>query len=348
MNRQNLRNVEWRPRLRALVALSALTLALGLTACSDGGEVDAGSSSAKATADEDHDHASEHAEMPDEYPGAYPIGIVATTGMVADLARNIGGEHVSVSALMGEGIDPHLYKASPGDVTKLRGANLILYSGLHLEGKMADILLRLARRQPVYAVTEKLPEDLMREPPEFLGQYDPHVWFDVAIWSRCGEFVRDLLAEFDPAHAEDYRRNAEPYLAELAALDRYARERIATIPDEKRILVTAHDAFGYFGDAYNIEVIAIQGISTESEAGVYKINQMVDALVTRKIKAVFVETSVSDKNIMALIEGCRARGHEVVIGGSLYSDAMGKDGTPAGTYPGMVRANVDTIVGALK
>lgn len=332
---------ESKPRLWSLVALSAVILAFGLAlaACSDGSEVDA---------DADHDHASEHAEMGDGYSGPYPIGIVATTGMVADLARNIGGEHVSVSSLMGEGIDPHLYKASPGDVTKLRGANLILYSGLHLEGKMADVLLRLARRQPVYAVTEELPEDVMREPPEFLGQYDPHVWFDVAVWSQCGEFVRDLLARFDPAHAEDYRRNAVPYLAELAELDQYAREQIATIPDEKRILVTAHDAFGYFGDAYNIEVIAIQGISTESEAGVYKINQMVDALVSRKIKAVFVETSVSDKNIMALIEGCHARDHEVVIGGSLYSDAMGKDGTPAGTYPGMVRANVDTIVGALK
>lgn len=307
-----------------------------LAACGSGGE-HAG-----------HSHEGSEAASVDTFQGQYPIKIVSTIGMIADITGNIAGENARVEALMGEGIDPHLYKASPGDITKLRGADLILYNGLHLEGKMADLLVKLARQKPTYAVTENIPEDRLREPPELQGQYDPHLWFDVELWMQAAEFVRDLLIQFDPPNADDYRRNAEAYLAQLAELHEYAKTQFATIPEERRLLVTAHDAFGYLGDAYGIEVLAIQGISTESEAGVFKINELVDTIVSRGIKAVFVETSVSDKNIKALIEGAAARGHEIVIGGSLYSDAMGKAGTPEGTYLGMVRHNVDTIVEALK
>lgn len=277
------------------------------------------------------------------------LEIVCTTGMVADLVRNVGGEHVRVGQLMGEGVDPHLYKASPGDVRVLSRADMIFYSGLHLEGTMADVLKSLARRKPTFAVTAKLEEtspDRLLEVGE--DYYDPHIWFDVSLWSEAAEYVGEVLAEADPDHAEDYRRNLEQYRDELSALHEYAREQIASIPEPQRVLVTAHDAFHYFGRAYGIEVEAIQGVSTESEAGVRKINELVDFLAERKIRAVFVETSVSDRNIRSLLEGASRRGHTVTIGGSLYSDAMGVEGTPEGTYVGMVRHNVDTIVSALK
>ncbi|NOT00984.1 MAG: zinc ABC transporter solute-binding protein [Phycisphaerales bacterium] len=280
---------------------------------------------------------------------SYPINVVCTVGMVADIARNVGGDHVKVTALMGEGVDPHLYQASPGDVRLLSGADVVFYNGLLLEGKMTDVMIKLASRVPTVAVTEHIPEDTLRSPPEFAGHHDPHVWFDVSLWMKCAERVRDYLAdEFDPAHRSDYERNAADYLARLAELHEYARDQIATIPDERRTLVTAHDAFGYFGRAYHIEVRAIQGLSTESEASVKDINNLVAFIAERKIRAVFVESSVSQKNIQALVEGCAAAGHAVTIGGSLFSDAMGKDGTPDGTYVGMVRHNVDIIVRSLK
>lgn len=282
------------------------------------------------------------------FSGELPIRVVATVGMVADLARQIGGDRVAVKALMGEGVDPHLYKASPGDLSRLRSADLILYAGLHLEGKMADVLVKLARTTPVFAVGEAIPEERLREPPEMEGAWDPHVWFDASLWRECAAFTRDVLVEFDPAGAEVYRARGEEFLARLDALHESTKARIAEIPPERRLLVTAHDAFGYFGDAYGIEVVAIQGISTESEAGVRRVNELVDLLVRRGVGAVFVESSVSEKNIHALIEGCAARGHAVKIGGSLFSDAMGADGTPEGTYEGMVRHNVDRIVEALR
>ncbi len=275
-----------------------------------------------------------------------PLKIVATTAMVADLAQHVGGEHVTVSALMGEGVDPHLYKATSGDVARLSRADLILYSGLHLEGKMGEVFERLARRKPVVAVTDDLSRDrLLRVGGE---QYDPHVWFDVSLWGSTLPAVERALAELDPAHATDYRSNAERYQAELAKLDEECRAQIASIPESRRVLVTAHDAFHYFGRAYDIEVQAIQGISTQSEAAISKINELVELLSDRGIKAVFVETSVSERNIRALVEGCAARGHRVEIGGQLYSDAMGPSGTPEGTYAGMVRHNVETIRRALQ
>lgn len=274
------------------------------------------------------------------------LTIVATTAMVADLAQHVGGEHVDVTALMGEGVDPHLYKATSGDVARLSRADLVVYSGLHLEGKMGEVFSRLARKKPVVAVTDHLAHDrLLRVGGE---QHDPHVWFDVALWSDTLPTVAQALAELDPAHADDYRGNAEHYQAELAKLDRECREQISSVPKSRRVLITAHDAFHYFGRAYDIEVQAIQGISTQSEAAISKINDLVELLSERGIKAVFVETSVSERNIRALVEGCAARGHRVEIGGQLYSDAMGPAGTSEGTYVGMIRHNVNTITRALR
>ncbi|MEX0711202.1 MAG: zinc ABC transporter substrate-binding protein [Pirellulales bacterium] len=281
------------------------------------------------------------------FSGAYPIKVVATTGMVADLVRHVGGEHVDVVQLMGEGVDPHLYHATTDDISQLNRADAIFYSGLHLEGKMGDLFVRLARKKPtIYAVTEGIDEQRLLEVSS--GLYDPHVWFDVALWSETLGVVEGALAEFDPKHAAEYKKNAEAYRAELLALDAEVKTELARIPDERRVLVTAHDAFHYFGRAYDIEVKAIQGISTDAEASVKQINELVGEIVDRGIKAVFVETSVSERNIRALVEGCQARGHRVTIGGELYSDAMGKPGTPEGTYVGMVRKNVATIAKALE
>jgi manganese/zinc/iron transport system substrate-binding protein len=282
----------------------------------------------------------------DQYKGAYPIRVVCTTGMVADIAANIGGEKVAVSALMGEGVDPHLYKASPADVSQLNRADIIFYSGLHLEGKLAELLERMSRRKPTLGVAEHIPRDKILTDEH--GARDPHVWFDVSLWSDAAGAAADALAEFDPPNADRYRANAAAYREQLAKLHQYAREQLATVPKDHRVLVTAHDAFRYFGRAYGVEVRGIQGISTDSEAGVRQVKELVDYLVERKIKAVFVETSVSDQNIRSLLEGCAARGHQVTIGGSLFSDAMGKTGMPEGTYEGMVKHNVDTIVKALK
>jgi manganese/zinc/iron transport system substrate-binding protein len=248
---------------------------------------------------------------------------------------------------MGEGVDPHLYKASPADARLLAEADLILYNGLHLEGRMADVLVRLARSRPTVQVTESIPEDQLREPPEFQGQYDPHVWFDVSLWMKVVERTRDALTELDPLGREAFQANAASHLQELEALHAWCRGELARVPRERRILVTAHDAFGYFGRAYGLEVLGIQGISTDSEPSIQDINRLVDLLVERRVPAVFVESSVPRKTIEALVEGARARGHAVAIGGELFSDAMGRAGTPEGTYVGMVRHNVNTIVRAL-
>lgn len=277
-----------------------------------------------------------------------PVTVVATTGMIGDAAGIVGGELVVVKTLMGPGVDPHLYKASEGDVKRLGDADLILYNGLHLEGKMTDILVKLASRRPIVAVGGVVPEDRLREPPEFLGQYDPHIWFDVELWSRTLSAIADALAELRPAHAEIFRTNAESYRQTLLKLDRWAQERIASIPEPRRILVTAHDAFGYFGERYGIRVVGLQGLSTLAEAGLKDMERVVDIVVDSGIDAIFVETSVPRRAIEAVQAACRDRGADVRIGGELFSDAMGAAGTPEGTYIGMVRHNVNTIVEALQ
>jgi manganese/zinc/iron transport system substrate-binding protein len=277
-----------------------------------------------------------------------PIRVTATTGMVADLVRTIGGDRVQVLALMGPGVDPHLYKATQGDLEKLSGAEFIAYNGLHLEGKMGEIFERMGRTRPVYAVADGLPVESLLSPPEFAGNYDPHVWFDVALWSRCGEGLATALEKFDPAGGEVYRANLAAFRERMRELDEWCRAEILSVPREQRLLVTAHDAFGYFGRAYDIEVLGLQGISTAAEFGLQDLTRLVDTIVSRKVRAVFIESSVPRRSIEALVEGCRQRGHEVRIGGELFSDAMGAAGTPEGTYEGMVRSNVTTIVEALR
>ena len=281
-------------------------------------------------------------------PEADKPRVVCTVGMITDLARGIAGPHAQVSGLMGEGVDPHLYKPTRTDIATLTRADVVLYNGLLLEGKMTDALIRVAGSgRRVVAVTEALDESYLLEPESFQGHADPHVWMDPRAWSGAGAVIERTLAEALPAHADAIRAAGELVRADLAALDAWAEATLATIPQDHRVLVTAHDAFNYFGRRYGFEVVGIQGLSTESEAGVRDIERLVDLLVERKIPAVFIESTVSDRNIKALIAGARARGHEVALGGSLYSDAMGAPGTPEGTYIGMIAHNVRTITTAL-
>jgi len=280
-------------------------------------------------------------------PERYPYRIVCTIGMVTDIARNVAGDKAVVEGIIGEGVDPHLYQATRSDISKLLSADVLFYNGLMLEGKMSDALIKVARKRPVYAVTELVDEKLLLEPPEFAGHFDPHLWMDVSLWTKCTEMAARTLGEFDPPNADHYMQNYKGYAAKLTELDVYAKKVLSTIPEQSRVLVTAHDAFNYMARAYGLQVEGIQGISTESEAGISDINRLVDLLAAREIKAVFVETSVSEKNIRSLIEGARARGHQVTIGGKLFSDAMGKPGTYEGTYVGMIDHNVTTIARAL-
>ena len=281
-------------------------------------------------------------------PKAYPYTITTTVGMVTDIVRQVAADKAQVQGIIGEGVDPHLYRTTRNDVAALMSADVVFYNGLLLEGKMADALVSIATKvRHVYQVTRLIDEQYLLEPAEFAGHFDPHVWMDVVAWMRAVEAVTGKLAEFDPANAAFYRKNATAYLLELEKLDRYARDRIATIPEPRRVLITAHDAFNYFGRAYQIEVLGIQGLSTESEAGLEQINRLVDLIVERNIMAVFVETSVSPKNIKALIEGAASRGQTIKIGGALFSDAMGQPGTYEGTYLGMIDHNVTTIARAL-
>lgn len=274
--------------------------------------------------------------------------VVATTGMVADLARAVGGEHVDVRALMPPGVDPHLFKPSEGDVRALGQADLVLYNGLMLEGKMGSILEKMGRRRPVVAVAEVVPGDRLLEARDYPGQYDPHVWFDVESWSLTVEPVVAALSGLLPEHAAGFDRRGQALRAELRDLDAWVAERVAEVPPERRVLITAHDAFGYFGRRYGVEVVGLQGISTATEAGLDDVERLVDRIVDERIPAMFVETSVPRRSIEAVREACRARGHDVAIGGQLFSDSMGPPGTVEGTYVGMVRHNVETIVEALR
>lgn len=276
------------------------------------------------------------------------LRVVTTVGMIADTAALVAGERAEVTALMGSGVDPHLYKASEGDVRTLSDADLVFYNGLHLEGKMIDVLVRMARSRPVVAVSEGLPEESLREPPEFEGHYDPHVWFDVSLWSETVDIIVRELSALAPEHAEEFAERGRALQESYVELDAWVRARIAEIPEEARVLVTAHDAFGYFGEAYGLEVVALQGLSTLAEAGLTDVERVVDFVVEREVPAIFVESSVSPRAIEAVQAAVRDRGHEVRIGGELFSDAMGAKDTPEGTYEGMVRHNVETIVEALR
>ena len=275
------------------------------------------------------------------------LTVVATTGMIADAAREVGGDLVEVRALMGPGVDPHAYRQTRTDIVAMAKADLVLWHGLYLEAQMEEFLLDLAGDANVTAVAEALPANLLIGHDDYDNRHDPHVWMNPNLWSRVVLTIRDALIETAPDHAATFRANADEHLAELAELAQYTTRVLASVPAESRVLLTAHDAFNYFGSAYGFEVMGIQGISTESEAGLKRISDLVEMLVARDIRAVFVESSVSDRNIRALIEGAAAQGHAVVIGGELFSDAMGEDGTYEGTYLGMIDHNATIISRAL-
>lgn len=275
------------------------------------------------------------------------IQITTTTGQVADVVKNVGGDKVEVTSLMGPGVDPHLYQASQGDIKKLNDADMIFYNGLHLEGKMGEIFEKMSEDKATVAVGDSVPEDMLLGTDDSYA-HDPHVWFDIQAWIHAVDTVEKELTKQSPENKELFKENATTYKKELEELDQYAKEQIKTIPESSRVLVTAHDAFAYFGHAYGLEVMGLQGLSTDSEYGLKDVQGLVDTLVERNIKAVFIESSISEKSISAVVEGAKKEGHEVVIGGELFSDAMGEEGTDEGTYVGMFKHNVDTIVSSLK
>lgn len=274
--------------------------------------------------------------------------IVCTTGMLGDAVKHIVRDNAEVVSLMGPGVDPHLYKATQGDLKQLTSADVIIYNGLHLEGKMGEIFEKLENRKHILVAAEAIPKSKLINSSDFQGAYDPHLWFDVALWSEVVDYLGNELAKLGTLPSDSILKNTENYKTSLIELDKEVSRKIMSVDASKRVLITAHDAFGYFGRAYNIQVKGLQGISTLSEYGLKDVSQLVDFIVDRKIQAVFVESSVSDRSLQAVVEGCKGKGHEVKIGGTLYSDAMGEDGTAEGEYLGMVRYNVKTIVEALQ
>lgn len=282
-----------------------------------------------------------------QVPDSGKLQVVTTIGQIADAARNIGGDLIDVTPLMGPGVDPHLYVASEGDVTTLQNADVILYNGLFLEAQMDNILQQISEYKTVVPVAESIPTDRLLASPIYPDEHDPHVWFDVQLWRIVVETVRDTLMEADPANAAAFEANAASYLAELDTLDAYVLSQAEKLSAEERVLITAHDAFNYFGRAYGFEVMGLQGISTQSEASTSDVQELANIIVERRIPAVFIESSVPVRTVEALQEAVTAQGHEVAIGGQLFSDAMGDPATAEGTYLGMVRHNIDTIVGAL-
>lgn len=287
-------------------------------------------------------------EAPVDNPVAQPDKtIVCTTGMVADLVGNIVGDAYNVKSLMGPGVDPHLYKATQGDLRSLRDADIIIYNGLHLEGKMTSIFEQLSKIRNVVALSEFIAEEKIIKIDENEEVSDPHIWFDVSLWASSIDGLIEYLCKIDEDNCESFKSNGISYKEKLMALHSEVNEQLAVIPESQRILITAHDAFEYFGKAYNIKVRGLQGISTLSEFGLRDRIELVRYIVENKINAVFVESSVPRKNIEAIVEGCQKKGHQVIIGGSLYSDAMGEAGTTEGTYIGMVKSNVRNIIKGL-
>jgi manganese/zinc/iron transport system substrate-binding protein len=316
-------------RLRNLVAaLGCAAIAAAAGGCSSGGDgVAAGST----------------------VPADRRVAVTTTTNFITDTVRQLGGDRVDVAGLMGAGVDPHLYKASARDVKDLRDADVIFYGGLHLEGKMGDLLEKLAERQTTKAVTDGIPRADLREPPAGVElDHDPHVWFDVANWKHVARTIAATLRHKDPAHAAGYDARLAAYERTLEATDAYVARRIAEIPRRGRVLITSHDAFGYFGAAYDIDVYAIQGISTAAEATTADVRRVAEVIAAREVRAVFIESSVPRQTIDAVLAAAHDRGADAVVGGELYTDAAGDDGTPEGTYVGMVRANADRIAQALR
>lgn len=281
------------------------------------------------------------------------IEVVATTGMIADAVREVGGDRVKVEALMGPGVDPHGYETKPRDQQLIENADVIFYNGLHLEGKMNELFEQMAKRRPTIAVSDGVPKDQLLEIEEFAGGYDPHIWHDVAIWKHAVGHVRDSLVKLDPKHAEQYKKNADRYLGELTKLHEEVKEKAAALPEAQRVMVTAHDAFNYFGRAYGFKVHGLQGVSTEAEASVADVQRLVKFIADNKVPAIFVESTVNPENMKSVRDAVAARGIMIAIVGEspekqLLSDALGNKGTPAADYAGMIHHNIDTVVKGLQ
>ncbi|MCY3748256.1 MAG: zinc ABC transporter substrate-binding protein [Chloroflexi bacterium] len=322
------------PRVLAVAGATAIC-ALVLTAC--GATLDRASTSAASNL------------SPVAREEGRPLRVVATTGQIADTVRRVGGTRVVTHGLMGPGVDPHVYRASESDITRLETADAVFWNGLHLEAGISEVLERIGDLG-VHSirVTDAIDRGGLLAPPEFEGAYDPHVWFDLDLWSIVVETIRDALTEMDPDGASVYRANAAAYIAQIAELDVYVKARALEIEERVRVLVTAHDAFNYFANRYGMEVRGLQGISTEGEASTADVQKLAKFISDREIPAIFIESSVPDQGVQAVIEAAAARGHTVIIGGEIFSDAMGAEGTDEGTYLGMIRHNIDTIVEALR
>jgi len=289
-------------------------------------------------------------EQTNDKKDAGKLYIVTTTQMIADAVRNIAGDEAEVISLMGPGVDPHYYKATQGDLEKLTKADIIFYNGLHLEGKMQDVFEKFSKQRMVVAVSKDIAENELIVTSD-QGQetiHDPHIWHSVNLWKNVVPVITESLVSKDSENASSYEENGSVFIEKLTNLDETTSAAISQIPKQQRLLITSHDAFNYFGKTYDIEVKGLQGISTVSEIGIKDITQMVDVIIKRKVKAVFVESSVNERNLRAVIEGCQKKNWEVQIGGTLFSDAMGADETPEGTYIGMIKYNTNAIVNALK
>ncbi len=282
-----------------------------------------------------------------DVPTTDKLRVVTTIGMITDIVKNVGGTRVEVTGIVKPGVDPHFYNPTPKDVQKLGSAHIIFYNGLHLEAKMADILAKMSRDTLTVAVTDAVDQSLLLTPPEYEGLYDPHLWFDVKLWMQAVGKVRDVLSEFDSDHNVLYRSNAERYLTKLMELDEYVKSQVDRVPSQQRVLVTAHDCFNYFGKAYGFDVRGLQGISTATEVGIADVQELATFIADRRISAIFVESSVSSRSLEAVKASVKSIGFDVKIGGVLFTDAMGNEGTLEGTYIGMIRHNIDTIVHAL-
>lgn len=284
-----------------------------------------------------------------EEAGNKKLKVVTTTSMITDLVMNIGGDSIQLQGLMGSGVDPHLYKASEGDVSKLASADIVFYSGLHLEGKLVEVFEKMQHQNiSTIAIAEAIDESTLIGSDYFKSNYDPHIWFNIDYWLLAGNYVNKTLQEKDPENKGFFEKNWNNYKEELIALRKDVKEIISMLPEEKRILVTAHDAFNYFGKAYGFEVVGLQGLSTATEAGVQDMQKLSSFIIENKVNAIFVESSVPRRTIEALQAAVKSKGHDVQIGGTLYSDALGNAGTIEGTYIGMFKYNVNTIVNALK
>ena len=277
------------------------------------------------------------------------LNIVTTTSMITDLVTNIGGDVINIQGLMGSGVDPHLYKASEGDVSKLANADIIFYNGLHLEGKLVEVFEKMQHQNiKTEAIAEVIDKSTLIGSDYFQSNYDPHIWFNVDYWKQATQFIVQKLSDAIPEEKTTFETNGNAYLTKLDALKAEINATIETLPQDKRILVTAHDAFNYFGKSFGFEVVGLQGLSTATEAGVQDVQKLAAFIIEKNVKAIFVESSVPKRTIEALQAAVNSKGHNVTIGGTLYSDALGNAGTVEGTYLGMFKYNVNTIVTALK